>query len=122
MCEVDMKTKEKSQIFKVKKTSTFTVSAPYTKPVKSVSVAVAEYKEIKAKLNFLQEQLKAPAEVIRLAAEAAPDGKIVTPEYKILLTEINSDRFDLKKAMEILGRDKLEPFLSTSTYTQLRVS
>lgn len=84
--------------------------------------AVAAYKEINAKIAFLSTQLKSHREVIEAAATNTPDGQVITEKYKITLSLCERENFDKKAAMAALGRDKLAPFLSTTAYTQLRVS
>jgi hypothetical protein len=86
-----------------------------------VDLAVATYKDISAKIKFLEEQLKAPKEVIEAAAAQTADGKIVTPEYKVTLSIVTRENFSLKNAKPVLG-SALDPFISKSTYTQLKVS
>lgn len=83
--------------------------------------AVLKYREIQAQVAFLQNELKAPRSIIESAVQIA-GGSIITPKFKITYTEVNSERFDKEAAIKALGRKTLKPFLSTSTYFQLRVS
>ena len=78
----------------------------------SLDVAVASYKDIKAKIAFLEEQLKASKAIIENAASQTADGKIITPDYKITLSIAERENFSLKNAKAVLG-DALNPFHST---------
>jgi len=80
------------------------------------------YKDLAAKIRFLGEQLKPIKERLEAAAAAAPEGKIVTEKFQILLSLGQRENFDKKAAIAALGRDKLAPFMSTTAFTQLRVS
>ncbi len=88
---------------------------------KQLDQAVLSYKEIKAKISFLENELKTHKEVIEAAASKTADGKIITQDYKITLTIAERENFSLKNAKAVLG-DSLKPFISTSAYTTLRVS
>lgn len=106
---------------------TFTVKPITKKKEKEVAdeillQAVKKYKELQANIQFLQEDLKASRLIIENAVKHAPDFRIVTKDYKITYSEVSSERFDKEAAISKLGRKKLEPFLSISTYHQLRVS
>lgn len=83
--------------------------------------AVLTYQEIKSKIAFLENELKAPKAIIEDAASKTQDGKIVTASYKITLSVAERENFSLKNAKAVLG-DALSPFISTSCYTTLRVS
>ena len=105
--------------------STFTIT-PITKPKTTdhddeLLQAVLRHRERVAKIEFLQHEDKSDMELIRSRAQLAKDGTIVTEHYKIMLIPITSERFDLKKAEEVLGRRILKPFLKNSSYTQLRI-
>jgi len=83
--------------------------------------AVLAYKDIKAQITFLEEQLKGHKETIEAAASNTPDGKIVTEHFKVTLSICERENFKLKDAKIVLG-DALAPFISTSAYTMLKVS
>lgn len=91
-------------------------------PLKSqvLNQHVLSYKEIKAKLAFLENELKPHKEAIEDACAQTVDGVIITGEYKITLTIAQRESLKLKDAKAVLG-DKLNPFISSSTYTILRV-
>ena len=84
--------------------------------------AVLTYQEIKAKIAFLENELKAPRAIIEEAASKTEDGKIITASYKITLSIAERENFSLKNAKAVLGEAALKPFISTSAYTTLRVS
>ncbi len=83
--------------------------------------AVIDYRERQARIAYEQEGLKASRSIIEAAAKVAPGGKISTPQFTISLIEVSSERFDKEAAIEALGKKTLKPFMSTVTYTQLRV-
>ena len=105
--------------------STFTI-VPITKTntnnTDTLLQAVIQYREIQAKLAYLQNELKAPRQVIENAVLAAPELKIITPEYKITMSEVNRENFDKKAALVALGREVLAPYISTTSFFQLRVT
>lgn len=84
--------------------------------------AVLKYKELQAKVNFVLNEMKASRSIIESAAMAAKGGVIVTEQFKVSLVDVERENFDKKAAIEALGRKKLAPFLSTTTFKQLRVS
>ncbi len=84
--------------------------------------AVIKYKELQAQITFIQNELKAPRAIIESAASAAPEQSIVTPLFKISLIEVERENFDKKAAIAAIGRKKLAPYMSTTTFQQLRVS
>lgn len=90
--------------------------------VNGLDSAVDSYKSIKAKIAFLEEQLKPCKEVIEEAARQTPDGTIITENYKVTLSIACRENFSLKNAKAALGEDALAEFISTSTYTILKVN
>lgn len=84
--------------------------------------AVVKYKELQAQITFLQNEIKAPRSIIEAAANAAQDHQVITPLFKVSLIEVERENFDKKSAIAALGRKTLKPFLSTTTFYQLRVS
>lgn len=89
--------------------------------VSDVGAAVEITRKIRSKIAFLESQLKAPMATIRAAAETAPEGQIITEEYKIMLVSQEREYCDLRAAKAALG-NKLKPFLSKTSYKQLRIS
>lgn len=86
----------------------------------ALSQAVLSFKEIKAKIKFLENELLPHKQVIELACSKTENGKIVTEEFSLTLAVIQKENFKLKDARLLLG-DKLSPFISLSTYTALTV-
>ncbi len=84
--------------------------------------SVNAYKEIKAKIAFLESQLQEHKDAIESAASKTEDGKIVTEAYRVTLSIASRENFSLKNAKATLGEDALAPFISTSTYTRLLVN
>lgn len=88
----------------------------------AINQAVLSYKEIKAKITYLENELKTHKEVIEEAAKSTENGSIIREEWKVVLTIAERESFSLKNAKAVLGEATLKPFISTSTYTVLRVS
>ena len=65
--------------------------------------AVLAYKDIKAQITFLEEQLKGHKETIEAAASNTPDGKIVTEHFKVTLSICERENFKLKDAKNCPG-------------------
>lgn len=83
---------------------------------------VIDYKDLAAKIKFFSEKQKAVRDRIEAAVTKIPEGKIITPEYAIVLTVCERETFSLKDAKAVLGEAKLKPFMSSTVYTQLRVT
>lgn len=90
------------------------------KIARPLSEAVETYKEIQAKMRFLESELRTAKETIMAAVENAPDGKIVTEEWSVTLSEFDVEYFDKKAAFEKHGR-LLQKFVSTRTQQRLTV-
>lgn len=88
----------------------------------ALTQAVLSYREIKAKITFLENELKAHKNVIEDAASKTKDGVIITSEYKITLSIAERESFSLKQAKAVLGEEVLKDFISRTPYTTLRVS
>lgn len=98
---------------------------PVSNENEALTQAVLSYKELKAKIAFLENELKPHKEVLELAASKTKDGIIQTPDFKITLTVAQRETFSLKQARITLPSDALEalePFISVSMYMTLRVS
>lgn len=109
----------------ITKTETLTQTAPIPTAEEAEYVllqAVKKYKELQAQIAFLQAELKSPRAVIESAVSATKEGKIITPQFKASLSPVETERFDKKAAIGALGREVLEPFLSTSVSLRLLVS
>lgn len=90
------------------------------KIARPLSEAVETFKEIQAKMRFLESELKTARDTIMQAVENAPDGKIVTEEWSITLCEFEAPYFDKKAAFEKHGK-LLEKFVSTRPQQRLTV-
>lgn len=88
----------------------------------SIDEAVATYKTLKAQIAKLEAQLQPVKEALEHAASQTADGVILGETFKVTLVIAQRENFKLKDAKAILGAEILEPFISTSTYSQLRVS
>ncbi len=89
---------------------------------KDLAKDVDAYRKLQAQIKFFSEQLASVRERLQDAAVTAPEGRIVTPEFAIVLSECKRENFSLAAAKKALGEKALAPFVSTTTYTQLRVS
>lgn len=94
---------------------------PASAEMEALSQAVLSYKEIKAKIAFLENELKTHKETIEQAASQTQDGKIITENFKVSLSVFEVKNFDKAGAMATLG-DKLTPFFSVGLQKRLVVS
>lgn len=88
----------------------------------TLNQAVLTYKELKAKITFLENELKSSKEIIEAALSQTQEGSIITENWKASLSISQRESFSLKNAKAILGEEALKPFISNSVYTSLRVS
>lgn len=81
---------------------------------------IAEYQKIQKQIKELEERLK-PVKAV-LEEQALNAGGVVSTETHIVkLIEMSRENLNLKEAKKELG-DALSPFISTTHFTQLRVS
>lgn len=88
----------------------------------TLEMVAKEYKNIKAQIEALEESLKPFKSTLEEAALAAPDMKLDLDGYKVILSEVSRENFDLKTAKIKLGVEIVAPFVKVSNYTQLRVT
>lgn len=102
--------------------SKLTIAKIEAKSQNELTQAVLTYKELKAKIAFLEAELKAPKAVIEAACEKTADGSIITEDFKVSLSIQERETFSLKNAKAVLGEEALKPFISKTVYSTLRVS
>jgi hypothetical protein len=83
--------------------------------------AVLSYRELKAKIEFLEAELKTHKETLEEAAASTSEGKIVTEDYSVTLTIYPQDSFDKKAAFAKLGESVLGQFVKTELRKRLTV-
>lgn len=81
---------------------------------------ITEYQKIQRQIKELEERLK-PVRAILEESALNAGGVVTTETHVVKLVEISRENLNLKEAKKELG-DKLNPFISTTHYTQLRVS
>lgn len=87
-------------------------------PDRNLSDAVESYKKIKAKITFLEEQLKRYRDTIEEYAEKTKDGKIITEDWQVTLSTFETSYFDTKAAFEKHQR-LLQKFMRKQTIKRL---
>lgn len=82
--------------------------------------AVEAFRVLRTRIAILEAELKIPREIMQKAAEKSLNGIVTGTGYKISLIDCEREVFDLKAARVVLGK-RLGPFLSVSSYKQMRV-
>jgi len=98
------------------------VQAQPTITAETLNQAVLTYKELKAKIKFLENELKAPKETIEAAVSNTQNGVIITEAWKISLSVFQTERFELDKAKAVLGEEALKEFIKHGVQSRLNVN
>ena len=80
---------------------------------------VRQYKLLQNQMERLEAQRNEIKAILELEA-IKHGGEVIIDVFKIKLIAAERENFSLKKAKEVFG-DKLNPFISLSSYTQLRI-
>lgn len=72
--------------------------------------AVIKYKELQAKISFLQNELKATRMIIEPVVKVAPNMEIINLKYKITYTPTTS--LDSDAMIKVFGRKSLAGFIT----------
>lgn len=80
---------------------------------------VHAYKALALQIERLEAQKAEIKAVLELEA-IKNGGEVIVDVFKIKLITAERENFSLKKAREVLG-DSLNPFITVSSYTQLRI-
>lgn len=89
--------------------------------VPNVEEVAAEYLQLKAVAAELEAEMKGLRGVLEAAVGECPDRTAELAGVTFTLVDVERENFNLKKAVEKLGRRALRSFITASRYTQLRV-
>ena len=89
--------------------------------VPNINEAVRQYARLKDQAAEIEAALKELRPVIETELALTPEHKAEFDGIQVALTVQSRENFNLKAAVEAFGKQALNPFISTSEFTVLRL-